>query len=200
MKKMYKRITDITISIIVLIIMSPIIFLTFVLILLFDLHNPIFTQYRAGLNQKKFKLFKFKSMKLDPDSNEMIVTKIGKYIRIIKVDEILQLINVLKNEMSIVGPRPLYLEFNDHYKKRHIYRMMVKPGITGLAQIKVKDSTNWNSKFNYDVIYVKNLSLKLDMYIYLKTIKLVMKSTFQKKNRPLESTNYKKNFFENYCK
>tara|TARA_Y200000002_G_scaffold382967_1_gene402312 strand:+ start:3664 stop:4080 length:417 start_codon:yes stop_codon:yes gene_type:complete len=137
-------------------------------------------------------------MKLNHTSNKLIVTKLGKYIRLLKIDELLQIINVLKNEMSIIGPRPLYTEFDNFYKKNHRLRLKVKPGITGLAQIKIKDSTNWNIKFNYDVIYVKNLSLKLDLYILFKTIMILINSVINKKSRPIESLDYKKNFYDKY--
>ena len=100
--------------------------------------------------------------------------------------------------MSLIGPRPLYLEFSKFYKKKHLDRMSIKPGITGLAQIKLRDSTNWDRKFNFDVIYVKKRSWSLDIYILFMTIGLVLKSIFFKDKRPIEDINYKDNFFLNY--
>jgi lipopolysaccharide/colanic/teichoic acid biosynthesis glycosyltransferase len=137
-------------------------------------------------------------MKLNKVTNKLEVTKIGNIIRIFKIDELLQLINILRNEMSIVGPRPLFPEFNYFYKKHHSSRILVKPGITGLAQIKIRDSTNWKRKFNFDSIYVKNISLRLDIHIIRKTFFVVIKSIFNSKKRPLESTTYYENFFKNY--
>lgn len=126
------------------------------------------------------------------------VTNLGKLLRLSKIDELPQLINVLKNEMSIIGPRPLYVDFNDYYKTNHKLRLSIKPGITGLAQIKVKDSTDWNKKFNFDIIYLKKINIKLDCYILFKTIIIIIKSLFFKKGRVTESYDYKKSFFENY--
>lgn len=195
---MYKRIFDIVLSTIALLFLLPIIIFFYFLILIFDNQNPIFTQYRSGLNYKQFKIYKFKSMKIDKNKNKLFVTKLGRFIRLLKIDEVLQLVNVIKNEMSIVGPRPLYPEFNKFYKKRHSVRLNVNPGITGLAQIKLRDSTNWNRKFNFDVIYVKKMSLKLDIYIVINTLVLIFQSLIDRKNRPLESIDYKDHFFKNY--
>ncbi len=195
---MIKRSIDILVCIFILILFFPILVITYLMILIIDRQNPFFSQIRSGQNSREFHLYKFKSMKLNHTSNKLIVTKLGKYIRLLKIDELLQIINVLKNEMSIIGPRPLYTEFDNFYKKNHRLRLKVKPGITGLAQIKIKDSTNWNIKFNYDVIYVKNLSLKLDLYILFKTIMILINSVINKKSRPIESLDYKKNFYDKY--
>ena len=138
--------------------MLPIILLTSLIIFIVDRHNHFFHKLEQVKNFKSFKIYKLKSMKLNLKSNKMEVTTIGKIIRLFKIDELLQLINVLKNEMSIVGPRPLFPEFNYFYKKKHSQRFLEKPGITGLAQIKIRDSTNWERKFNYDAIYVKDKS------------------------------------------
>ena len=100
--------------------------------------------------------------------------------------------------MSFIGPRPLYLEFNYYLKKAHKQRLTVKPGITGLAQIRVKDSTNWNKKFNYDVIYVRKNNFKLDFYIFFETIFMIIKSILFTKHRPNEIIDYKSSFNESY--
>ena len=126
------------------------------------------------------------------------ITKLGKFFRISKIDELPQIFNILLNDMSFIGPRPLFLDFNNYYKKHHKLRISVKPGLTGLAQIKVKDNSNWSQKFNFDVIYIKHTNLKLELYILYKTFLLVLKSLFQKESRPIEIINYKKHFFENY--
>ncbi len=127
-------------------------------------------------------------------------TKLGMFLRTTKIDELPQLFNVLKNDMSLIGPRPLYLDFNDHYNKKHKIRILIKPGLTGLAQIKVRDSTDWLRKFNFDYIYVKNVNVYLDFYILYKTFILVLNSLFKKNLRAIESIDYKRSFYENYCK
>ena len=102
--------------------------------------------------------------------------------------------------MSIIGPRPLYKEFNNYYIDKHKLRISVKPGLTGLAQVKVRDSTDWFKKFNFDTIYVKKANYNLDFYILFKTFSIVFNSIFKKNHRAIESIDYKRSFFENYCK
>lgn len=198
MYKTSKRIFDIFFSLLFLFLFSPVILLSALLIMLIDLQNPFFIQERSGLNEKKIKIIKLQTMKIF--NSQIEVTKLGKLLRLTKIDELPQLINVLKNEMSIVGPRPLFIEFNQFYKKNHKVRINLKPGITGLAQVKVSDSTNWNKKFNFDSIYFKKKGYCLDIYILFKTFILVLKSIFIKKARPFESIDYKKHFYDNYCK
>lgn len=195
---MSKRIFDLLFSLISVIFLLPLIIVLGVSIILIDRQNPFFVQYRAGINSKKFKILKFKTMKFDNFEKKNVVTRLGRIIRFSKLDEILQLINVLSNDMSLIGPRPLYLEFSKFYKKKHLDRMSIKPGITGLAQIKLRDSTNWDRKFNFDVIYVKKRSWSLDIYILFMTIGFVLKSIFFRDKRPIEDINYKDNFFLNY--
>ena len=195
---MYKRLFDILFSLLLSISLSPIILITSLLIIIFDKHNPFFLQERSGKNGKKFNIYKFRSMKINTTNNQTKITQIGKFVRITKFDEILQIINVLKNEMSIIGPRPLYPEFNDYFKKKHKLRLSVKPGITGLAQVKLRDSSSWNRKFNFDVIYVKKKSLKLEFYIFIQTFMVVIRSLINTKKRPIEITDYKESFFKNY--
>ena len=195
---MSKRIFDLLFSLISVIFLLPLIIVLGVSIILIDRQNPFFVQYRAGINSKKFKILKFKTIKFDNFEKKNVVTRLGRIIRFSKLDEILQLINVLSNDMSLIGPRPLYLEFSKFYKKKHLDRMSIKPGITGLAQIKLRDSTNWDRKFNFDVIYVKKRSWSLDIYILFMTIGFVLKSIFFRDKRPIEDINYKDNFFLNY--
>lgn len=195
---MYKRLFDIFFSLFLLISLSPIISIISLLIIIFDKHSPFFLQERAGKNGKKFHIYKFRSMKINNSNNQIKVTQIGKIIRITKFDEILQIINVLKNEMSIIGPRPLYTEFNNYFKKKHKLRLSVKPGITGLAQVKLRDSSNWNRKFNFDTIYVKKKSLKIEFYIFIQTFMVVLKSLINRTERPIEIIDYKESFFKNY--
>ena len=193
-----KRLVDILASVTILIFFSPILFMLIILILTIDLQNPIFSQERSGKLGKKIKIYKLRSMKRIHNNNH--ITKLGTFLRLSKLDELPQLINVINGSLSLIGPRPLYIEFNDHYRDRHKNRLKIKPGITGLAQVKVRNSTNWSQKFNFDIIYIKKFSLKLDFYILILTIKIIFFSLVNKEKRPIESVDYKSNFFNKYKK
>lgn len=194
----FKRIFDITFSILLLLIFSPLLILSLIMIILLDFQYPLFIQERSGLNGKSILIIKLKTMRSSGDNKQ--ITLLGKFLRFSKIDEIPQLINVLKNDMSIIGPRPLYKEFNNYYLDKHKLRISVKPGLTGLAQVKVRDSTDWFKKFNFDTIYVKKANYNLDFYILFKTFSIVFNSIFKKNHRAIESIDYKRSFFENYCK
>lgn len=194
----YKRLIDISISTIIFVTFLPILFVLFTLIIIIDLQNPIFTQERSGKFGKKIKIYKLRSMK--KTFNENHITKFGKFLRLSKLDELPQLINVINGTLSLIGPRPLYLEFNDHYQDNHKNRLKIKPGITGLAQVKVRDSTNWSRKFNFDIIYIRKISFRLDLYIFILTLKIIFSSLINKEKRPIESIDYKSNFFNKYKK
>ena len=168
-------------SAIFLIVLSPILF--GVVILLYFLNNgkPFFTQIRPGLNEKLFEIIKLKTMndkknylgELLPDSDRL--TAVGKFIRKTSLDEIPQLINVLKGDMSLIGPRPLLVQYLPLYNETQKNRHNVRPGITGWAQINGRNAISWQQKFEYDVFYVQNLSFFLDVKIVLLTIKKVFK-------------------------
>lgn len=192
----FKRVFDLIIAFLFFVLVLPLLFIASLSILIIDLQSPFFIQERSGLYGKKINIYKLKTMKFI--NGDKKVTILGKILRLSKIDELPQLINVLRNEMSIIGPRPLYVDFNNYYKKNHKRRLSIKPGITGLAQIKVRDATDWYKKFNFDIIYVKKISIKLDCYILFKTIIIIINSLFSKKNRIIESYDYKKSFFENY--
>ncbi|MGX5789518.1 sugar transferase [Staphylococcus equorum] len=173
---MIKRLFDAYISILILIFTIPITMITFFLIM-FSLGKPIlFKQERAGFHGKPFKIIKFRTMSNETDSNgnllpnERRVSKVGDFIRKTSIDELPQLINVLKGDLSIVGPRPLHLEYNEYYNEEQKKRLDVKPGITGWAQINGRNAISWENKFKLDVWYVKNQSFKVDMYILYKTL------------------------------
>lgn len=195
--KIFKRFIDILFSGLILFFLSPLLFLTFIIILLIDKVNPIFTQTRSGLNKKNFFIYKFNSMKLI--DGRLKITNLGKFIRKFKIDELPQLVNILKNDMSLIGPRPLYSDFNLYYKKKHEDRFLVKPGITGYAQINLINSSHWDQKFDLDVYYVNNLSFIFDIKIFLKTIFVIYLSIINKR-KIIESTNYKDSFFKTYVK
>lgn len=171
---------DILLSLLALIFLSPIIVLLWICLFVVNSGQPFFYQLRPGKDERVFKLIKFKSMTDKRDENgellsyEKRVTKIGSFIRKYSLDEIPQLINVLLGDMSLIGPRPLLVKYlplyNDFQKKRHL----VKPGITGWAQVHGRNAISWDEKFNYDIWYIEHLSFTTDLQIILKTIKKVI--------------------------
>ncbi|MEB7800876.1 sugar transferase [Staphylococcus xylosus] len=186
---MLKRMFDLIISLGLLVISSPILIVSYLLISK-KLGKPVlFKQTRPGKYEKPFDIYKFRTMTTEVDGkgqllpDEQRMTKLGSQIRNSSIDELPQLINVLKGDLSLVGPRPLLMEYlplyNEEQKKRH----NVKPGITGWAQINGRNAITWEQKFNLDVWYAENQSFKLDMYILYKTIENVLK----KKNISSES-------------
>ena len=181
-KKVFKRLIDFIGALIGLLLLSPIMLVITVVLLILNDGKPFFIQRRPGKNERLFKVIKFKTMtdKKDASGNlledELRLTEFGKFLRKTSLDEIPQLFNVLKGEMSIVGPRPLLIEFLDYYTEEERIRHSVRPGITGLAQISGRNLLNDDEKFQKDIQYVKNLSLKLDIQIIMKTINKVFKS------------------------
>jgi len=176
----FKRLIDIIGSIVGIVLFSPILISVFFLIKFFQGGKVIFIQKRPGKGERIFKMYKFCSMKEIRDKNNKLLpdtqrlTKIGSFLRKTSIDELPELFNVLKGDMSLVGPRPLlvsYLErYNDYQKKRHD----IRPGITGWAQINGRNSISWEEKFNLDIWYVENYSFILDMKIIFSTIKKVL--------------------------
>ena len=181
-KKIIKFIIDFLIAFSGFLLLSPIFIITTVLLFFVNQGMPFFIQQRPGKNGKIFNVIKFKTMNDKKDENgnllpdEKRLTKIGKFIRKTSLDEIPQLLNVIKGDMSLIGPRPLlseYLElYNDFQKRRH----EVKPGITGWAQVNGRNAISWEEKFKYDVWYVDNRSFLLDLKILFLTIKKVIQS------------------------
>ena len=143
--------------------------------------NPFFTQERPGKNGKIFKLVKFKSMNNKRDENgellpdEVRLTNYGRFIRNTSLDELPELINILKGDMAIVGPRPLLVRYLTRYNNTQARRHEVRPGLTGLAQVNGRNTISWEEKFRYDVEYVDKVSLLLDIKIILKTALKVVK-------------------------
>ena len=179
-KNVIKRIMDLVIAFIALILLFPIFLIVFIALTISNSGKPFFFQTRPGKNEKLFKIIKFKTMNDKKDAQghfldfDKRVTKLGKFARKYSLDEIPQLFNVLKGDMSLIGPRPLMVEYlplyNDTQKRRH----EVKPGITGWAQVNGRNAILWVKKFEYDVWYVDNVSLVLDIKILLLTIKKVI--------------------------
>lgn len=174
-----KRIFDLLISIVAMIVLSPV-FLVLILLIYFKLGKPVFfVQERPGLDGKPFKMFKFRSMTNEVDKkgnflpNEQRLTKFGRLLRASSLDELPELLNVLKGDMSLVGPRPLLMEYLPLYSSREKRRHEVRPGITGWAQVNGRNAISWEQKFEHDIWYVDNYSVWLDIKILLVTIKKV---------------------------
>lgn len=180
-KNYIKRIFDFLIALVGLICLSPIFIIVTIGLYFVNQGKPFFLQERPGLNEKIFKIIKFKTMndktdeqgKLLPDADRL--TPIGAFVRKTSVDEIPQLINVLKGDMSLIGPRPLLVQYLPYYTEREKLRHTVRPGITGWAQVNGRNNPNWDNKLEYDAVYVENLSFKNDFNIFFKTIKNVLK-------------------------
>lgn len=178
---MLKRMFDLIISLGLLVISSPILIVSYLLISK-KLGKPVlFKQTRPGKYEKPFDIYKFRTMTTEVDDkgqllpDEQRMTKLGSQIRNSSIDELPQLINVLKGDLSLVGPRPLLMEYLPLYNEEQRKRHNVKPGITGWAQINGRNAINWKQKFKLDVWYAENQSFKLDMYILYKTIENVLK-------------------------
>lgn len=176
-----KRIVDIIGSIFGLVVLSPIFVITSILVY-FKLGSPIFfVQERVGKDNKVFKMIKFRSMKDIKNKfgenlpDEERLTSFGQKIRSLSIDELPELINVLKGDMSLVGPRPLLVDYLKLYSKEQIRRHEMRPGITGLAQVNGRNSISWNEKFKLDVKYIDNYSLILDIKILFMTVFKVIK-------------------------
>ena len=181
LQRLLKRIIDIMCSLSGLIILSPV-FLVVSILVYIKLGSPIFfTQERVGKNGKIFKMIKFRTM-LDSRNkfgellnDEERLTSFGKKLRSTSIDELPELINVLKGDMSLVGPRPLLVEYIPLYSKHQFRRHEVKPGITGWAQVNGRNSIDWKTKFNLDVEYVDKFNLIMDIKILLLTVLKVIK-------------------------
>lgn len=177
-QRYFKRLFDFIISFIALIIFSPLLLITTVLLYMVNKGGgAFFTQKRPGKDEKVFKILKFKTMTDERDKNgnllsdEKRLTKVGKLIRSLSIDELPQLLNVLKGDMAIIGPRPLLVQYLPLYTKEQARRHNVKPGITGWAQCNGRNAISWNEKFRLDVWYVDNCSLSTDCKVFFITIK-----------------------------
>ena len=180
-RSFFKRVFDFILSLTAIIILSPVLLLLTVIGAIKMGGNPFFTQDRPGKDGKVFKLVKFKSMNNKRDErgellpDEKRLTSYGQFIRNTSLDELPELINILKGDMAIVGPRPLLVRYLTRYNKTQARRHEVRPGLTGLAQVNGRNAISWEDKFRYDVEYVDNLSLLLDINIILKTALKVIK-------------------------
>ena len=183
-KHFFKRFFDFIVAFIAIICISPIL-----LVVTIWLHfankgaGAFFTQDRPGKGEKIFKVIKFKTMTDERDAygnllpDEQRITKVGKFVRSTSIDELPQLINVLKGDMSFIGPRPLLVKYLPYYTEEERLRHTVRPGISGWAQVNGRNTIGWDKKLAYDVEYVKNLSLMMDIKVLFKTIHNVLART-----------------------
>ncbi len=175
-KSFFKPAADFFVAFILLFLLAPIILLTIIFLFIANKGNIFFLQLRPGFKEKPFKIIKFKTMRDVFDENgkplpdEIRLTKIGKLIRSLSIDELLQLINVIKGDMSLVGPRPLLMQYLNRYTPEQALRHDVKPGITGWAQVNGRNSISWEEKFRLDVEYVQNQNFFMDINILYTTI------------------------------
>jgi len=185
MKNLYRNILkktlDRVLASILLFLLLPLFILTYFLVLFFIGRPVFFTQKRPGKDEKIFTIYKFRTMTNEVDKNgqllpdEKRLQRAGKFIRSLSLDELPQLFNIIKGDMSFIGPRPLLVEYLDLYNKKQRRRHQVTPGITGLAQINGRNTLDWEDRFNLDVEYVDNLSFTLDIKIFFLTLLKVVK-------------------------
>lgn len=176
----FKRIFDVILSVIAVIFLIPIFILEYIIVRIFISDKVFFIQKRGGINESIINVYKFKTMKdaYDKDGNplpdHLRLSKIGNVLRKISIDEIPQFINVIKGDMSIIGPRPQPIEMIKALPAEYKPRSLVRPGITGLAQVNGRNNLKFSTKYTYDVEYVKNCCFLLDLKIILKTIYIVL--------------------------
>lgn len=175
-KNFIKRILDIILSFLALVILSPLLILTAFLIRI-KLGTPVFfKQLRPGKNEKIFGILKFRTMTDAKDENgnllpdEIRLTRFGQFLRSTSIDELPELLNILNGDMSIVGPRPLLVQYLERYNEEQKHRHDVKPGLTGLAQVNGRNGITWEEKFHYDLEYVKNITFYGDCKIIFQTV------------------------------
>jgi undecaprenyl phosphate N,N'-diacetylbacillosamine 1-phosphate transferase len=183
-----KRLLDIVFSLIAIVVLSPVLIIVAILVKV-KLGSPvIFKQERPGLNEEIFTMYKFRTMTDERDENKKLLpdnkrlTKFGKFLRTASLDELPELLNVLKGDMSIIGPRPLLVEYLPLYDERQRQRHCVRPGLSGLAQVNGRNAISWKEKFYYDSQYVENLSFFLDLKIFFITLLKVFKREGINKN------------------
>ncbi len=188
-RKYIKRLLDIVISLIALIVLSPVLLIVAILVRC-KLGAPIiFHQDRPGLNEKIFRLYKFRTMTDERDENGELLpdavrlTKFGSFLRASSLDELPELWNILKGDMSIIGPRPLLVGYLPYYTEEERIRHTVRPGLTGLAQISGRNFISWDNRLQKDIEYVNTISFWTDIRIFWKTISIV----FEKENVAVET-------------
>lgn len=181
--KCFKRVMDFALSLLALLVLSPVLLVLTVVGAIVMKGNPFFTQLRPGKDEKIFKLIKFRSMTCETDANgnllpdEQRLTKYGEFLRSSSLDELPELINILKGDMSIVGPRPLLVKYLPLYNDVQRHRHDVRPGLTGYAQVHGRNAISWEQKFEYDIMYVNHITFLVDLRILIDTVIAVFKRT-----------------------
>lgn len=179
--KYLKRVIDFSLSLIALIVLSPLLLVLIVLGAVFMKGNPFFVQKRPGKNEKIISLLKFRTMTNEKDEegkllpDEIRLVSYGKFLRSTSLDELPSLINILIGDLSIIGPRPLLVEYLPWYTETEKHRHDVRPGLTGWAQVNGRNNVSWDRRFELDVEYVNNISFRFDLKIFLMTIQKVIK-------------------------
>lgn len=180
MYKIIKSISDILVATILFIVSLPFLLFFTIMLAISNSGKPFFTQKRIGKNNKEFKVIKFKTMNDKKDNNGRLLpdkdrlTKIGSFVRKTSIDELPQLLNILKGDMSFIGPRPLLVRYLPYYTEKELLRHTIKPGISGWAQVNGRNTVGWNERLEFDVYYVKNISFILDIKIVFLTIKNII--------------------------
>ena len=181
-RKFFKRPLDFLLALFGLILVSPVIIIALIILALSFRENPFFLQKRPGRHERIFSVIKLKTMNSRKDANGNLLsdterlTPLGIFIRKTSIDELPQLINALKGEMSLIGPRPLLIRYQPYYTKEERKRFLIRPGITGLAQISGRNYITWEDRFAKDVEYSENITLAMDAQIIWKTFLKVLKS------------------------
>ena len=182
-RNFFKRVIDFIVALCALLVALPFIIIIAVILLIANDGKPFFFQPRPGKNERIFKVIKFKTMNDRKDADGVLLpdnerlTAVGSFIRKTSLDELPQLINVLKGDMSLIGPRPLLVAYLPLYNEEQKRRHLVRPGITGWAQVNGRNAISWQEKFKYDVWYVDNLSFMLDLRIIWITLRKVFKGS-----------------------
>lgn len=176
----FKRIINFTLSLIAIMIFSPFLLILTIIGTIEMKGNPFFSQYRPGKNEEIIKLYKFRTMTNEKDSNGNLLpddkrlVPYGKFLRSTSLDELPSLINIVKGDLAIIGPRPLLTEYLPWYTEEEHHRHDVRPGLTGWAQVNGRNSVDWDTRFQLDLEYVRSLSFKMDLKIFFMTIKKVI--------------------------
>ncbi|MBF0695051.1 MAG: sugar transferase [Flavobacterium sp.] len=198
-KSFFKRFLDLLISVVALVVLSPLLIFVSIALYIVNKGSIFFFQERPGMNQKPFHIIKFKSMTDERDQNGQLLpdnqrmTGIGSFVRKMSIDELPQLFNVIKGDMSLIGPRPLLFKYIPLYSTEQLRRHEVRPGITGWAQVNGRNSISWTDKFRLDVEYVDRVNLFFDIKILFLTVLKVFKQegVNQTDSRPMEPFNGK---------
>ena len=191
-EKYFKRPLDCIFALFLLIILSPILLITYILVVAFLGFPGFFKQERPGKDEKIFKLYKFRTMINAKDKNSKILpdekrlTKFGKLLRSTSLDELPELFNIIKGDMSFIGPRPLLVEYIPYYTKQEHHRHDVRPGLTGLAQISGRNTLSWEEKFELDMKYIRKITFTKDLSIFWNTFLKVIKRSDIKMGKQLK--------------